>query len=256
MAHAPGTFCWFECGTTDLAAAKSFYTKLFGWNAVDVPMPGDMGGTYVLLKRGDADVAGMYELSGPRFEGVPSHWMTYVTVTDVDAAAARAETLGATVVQAPMDVPGVGRMAFLQDPTGAHFAIFQLGEHPGADPEATNLGWGELHTRDIAAARSFYTELFGWGAKEDPSGEYTEFQVDGRSIGGMMAIPPERQDHVPPHWLLYGMVEDCDATLAQARELGATVLAPATDVPGVGRFGVIADPTGAAIAVIKLTGPA
>jgi predicted enzyme related to lactoylglutathione lyase len=142
-------------------------------------------------------------------------------------------------------------MAFLKDPTGAAFAIFQPGEHAGTDPQNTNLGWCELHTPDPAAARAFYTELFGWNAKADPSGHYTEFQVDGRSIGGMMQL---QAPGTPPHWLLYALVDDCDASLAQALDMGARTLVPAQDVAGVGRFAVITDPAGAAIAIIKLTG--
>ncbi|MFQ5610422.1 MAG: VOC family protein, partial [Woeseiaceae bacterium] len=220
MTHVPGTFFWFECGTSDAAMAKDFYTRLFGWDAVDVPMPGDTNGTYTLLQVDGADVAGLYELAGPQFEGVPSHWMTYVCVASADESAARAEVLGATIVQAPMDVPGVGRLAFFADPTGANIAVFQSGDHPGTDPGKTNLGWAELHTPDTEASRAFYTELFDWNAKEDPSGEYTEWQVGGKSIGGMIAIPPE-QLGTPSHWLIYALVAQCDETLTKAAEMGA-----------------------------------
>jgi predicted enzyme related to lactoylglutathione lyase len=113
-----------------------------------------------------------------------------------------------------------------------------------------------LHTTDTAKSRAFYTELFGWNAKEDPAGHYTEFQVEGRSIAGMMDIPPERREHMPSNWLLYAMVDDCDVSMKKAAELGAQVIVPAQDIPDVGRFAVIADPTGAAIAMIKLTGHA
>ncbi len=155
MAHAPGTFCWFECGTTDAAAARDFYTKLFGWGTVDVPMPGDTGGTYTLLQVDGADIAGLYELVGPQFEGVPSHWLPYVSVESADESAVRAEALGATIVLAPMDVPGVGRLACFADSTGANIAVFQLGEHPGTDIDKTNLGWAELHTPDSEASKAF-----------------------------------------------------------------------------------------------------
>jgi len=252
MTHASGMFCWFECGTTDAAAARSFYCKLFGWDAVDVPMPGEGGGTYTLFQADGADIAGLYELAGPQIEGVPSNWATYVSVENADESAAKAEALGATILQAPMDVPGVGRLAFFADPNGANIGVFRLEEHPGTDPDKTNLGWAELHTPDPEASRAFYTELFNWGAREDPSGEYTEWQVAGNSIGGMMAIPPDRQD-MPSHWMIYASVGDCDETLARASDMGAKVIVPAQDVPDVGRFGVITDPTGAVIAVIRLT---
>jgi hypothetical protein len=252
MSNPPGSFCWFECGSTDADAAKAFYTQLFGWSAVDVPMPGMEGPPYTLLKVGDADIAGLYQLTDPQFEGVPSHWMTYVGVDDADGTAKRAETLGGAVVQGPMDVAGVGRIAFLRDPGGANIAVFQPGEHRGTNPEKTNLGWSELHTPDTAAAKTFYCALFDWGAKEDASGQYTEFQVKGHSIGGMMEIPAAQRAFRPANWLPYAMVDDCDATLARAEKLGANVMVPARTLEHVGRFGVLQDPTGAAIAVIKL----
>jgi len=254
--YAPGTFSWFECGTTDAAAAKKFYTSVFGWNAVDIPMPGEMGGHYTLLKVGDADVAGLYELAGPMFEGVPSHWMTYVTVENVDESATRARSLGGAVLADPMDVPGVGRIAVIKDPTGATISLFKPGEHPGAaqlGPGSPTFGWSELATRDTKAAKVFYTELLNWKAKEDSTGpmQYTEFQVGSTSVGGMMAMTPQHGD-APPHWLPYVMVKDCDATTAKAEKAGGRVLVPPMDIPKVGRFSVMMDPTGAVLATITL----
>ena len=138
MSHVPGSFCWFECGTRDAAAAKAFYTRLFGWSAVDMPMPGT-DGSYTMMQIDGEAIAGLYELAGPQFEGVPSHWLNYVTVSNADESTTLAEKLGASVLAAPMDVPGAGRMAVFADPTGAAFAIFQLGEHKGAS-EKSNLG--------------------------------------------------------------------------------------------------------------------
>jgi predicted enzyme related to lactoylglutathione lyase len=255
--HSPGSFCWFECGSTDAAAAKAFYTELFGWNAVDVPMPGDTGVHYTLLKVGDEDMAGLYPLAGPQFEGVPSNWTTYVMVESADETTERAVSLGATTVAPPMDVPGVGRIAFLQDPTGAHIGLFQPGDHSGsAQPGSVHgaMGWSELATRDTEKAKAFYTELFGWGAKVDDKGPmpYTEFQVGGKSIGGMMAMT-EQHGEAPPHWLPYVLVDDCDSSAAKVTELGGHILVPPTDIPDVGRFSVFNDPTGACLAIIKLT---
>ncbi|MFQ5695321.1 MAG: VOC family protein [Acidobacteriota bacterium] len=251
----PGTFCWFECGTTDAPAAKMFYTELFGWNAMDVPMPGDGVGQYTLLKLDDDDIAGLYSLTGPQFEGVPSHWTTYVAVESADDSNRRALSLGAKSVLPPMDVPGVGRMAMVTDPTGANIAMFQAGDHCGAPqqgPKSGTFGWSELATRDTKAAGVFYSELFRWNQKTDEGPIlYTEFQVDGRSIGGMMAMTEHHGD-APAHWLPYVMVDDCDATAAKAGELGATTFVPPNDIPNVGRFAVFADPTGAALAIIQL----
>jgi len=247
--HPAGTFCWFECGSRDAAKSKTFYTQLFGWNAADSPMPGE-GGVYTLLKTGGEDIAGLYHLSGPQFEGVPSHWMTYVAVDDVDATAERAKSLGGSVVAPPMDVPNVGRMAVLKDPTGAVISIARFDQHPGTSPKGP-FGWSELATRDTEGAQSFYTQLFNWTAKPDANDPYTEFQSGGKSIAGMMAMKPEH-GAAPPHWLPYMMVEDCDDVVRRATQLGATVYVPPTDIPKVGRFSVFADPTGATLGIVKL----
>jgi predicted enzyme related to lactoylglutathione lyase len=221
-------------------------------------MPGDGGGHYTLMKIGEDDVAGLYPLQGPQFEGVPSHWATYVAVEDADASNTRALALGAAQVLPPMDVPGVGRIAMVTDPTGANIALFQAGEHCGAPqqgPKPGTFGWSELATRDTKAAGVFYSELFGWKQKAGSGGpvEYTEFQVGGQSIGGMMAMTEQHGD-APPHWLPYVMVEDCNASAAKAGELGAQTFVPPMDIPNVGRFAVFADPTGAALAIIQLCG--
>lgn len=248
--HAPGNFCWFECGSTDAAKSKSFYTQLFGWQSKDVPMPGDCG-TYTLLQSGGEDIAGLYELAGPQFQGVPSHWMTYVAVENVDEAAKRAVTLGGKVIAEPMDVPGVGRIACMQDPTGATISIANFDQHPGTSHKGP-FGWSELATRDTKRAQVFYTELFDWRAKTDAKNPYTEFQAGGRSIGGMMAMTPQHGE-APPHWLPYVLVEDCDRITRKAAELGARTYVPPMDIENVGRFSVFADPAGAVLAVIKLT---
>ena len=256
MAHAPGTFSWFECGTTNAAAAKKFYTSVFGWTAIDKPLPGDMEGQYTMLKKGDADVAGLYEMSGPMFEGVPSHWMTYVTVDDVDEKATKAAELGGKVIAPPMDVPEVGRIAFLEDNTGSKFGLFKPGAHKGAaqlGPLDGTFGWTELATRDTAAAKVFYSGLFDWKPKDSeiPGMPYTEWVAQEQSVGGMMEMTPEHGD-APPHWMPYVFVDDCDAIMAKVDAGGGTTLVPAMDIPNVGRMGVFMDPTGAALAVIKM----
>lgn len=248
--YAPGNFCWFECGSTDAAKAKSFYTQLFGWKSADFPMPGDCG-VYTVFQVGDEDIAGLYALTGPQFQGVPSHWMTYVAVDDVDDSAKRATALGAKLLAEPMDIPNVGRMACLQDPTGAAISIARFDPHPGTSQKGP-FGWSELATRDTQRAQAFYTELFDWKAKSDPKNPYTEFQVGGRSIGGMMAMTPQHGD-APPHWLPYVLVDDCDRVARRAAELGAQTYVPPMDIENVGRFCVFADPAGAVLAAIKLT---
>ena len=249
--YAPGTFCWIELGTTDTAAAKKFYTELLGLTAVDAP--------YVKLQRDGKDVAALYELNEEqRSQGIPPHWLSYVSVSSADDAAARAEELGGTVLKQPFDVYDVGRMAMIQDPTGAAFAVWEPRKHQGAQlaNEPGTLAWNELLTNDVDAAGEFYTKLFGWGTQVQQigPGPYTVFMVGDRPNGGMMKIA-EEWGNVPSNWMAYIAVEDCDQCADKAKELGAKVTAPPTDIPEVGRFAMIQDPQGAMFAIIKLDNP-
>jgi uncharacterized protein len=114
----PGEFSWNELVSTDVAAAKKFYTGLFGWTTE----PFGPGGDYTLFKQGDTMVGGLMQCPKP---GIPAHWLAYVTVEDVDASAAKAKQLGAQVVMEPFDVPTVGRIAVLLDPHGAAIGLFK-----------------------------------------------------------------------------------------------------------------------------------
>ena len=251
---APGTFCWVELGTTDGEAAKKFYTSLFGWTFVDSPVGPGM--VYTMLKQDGKDVGALYELS-PEMKamGIPPNWLSYVSTASADETAAKAKSLGATLIKEPFDVMTVGRMAVIQDPTGAVFAIWQAGTHKGASAVniANSFCWNELSTTDSDKAGEFYTRLFGWGTDVLTFGpmKYTIFKNDGpRGAGGMSVITPE-MGAIPPHWRVFFAVEDCDAMTQKAIDLGATSIVPPTDIPNTGRFSIIADPQGAVFAFIK-----
>lgn len=250
--HPPGTFCWNELGTRNAAAAKKFYSAMFGWQTHDDSTP---MGVYTLLRLDGQDIGGLYELNGPQFEGVPSHWMPYVATADCNATTEKIRGLGGQVLMGPMDVPEVGRMTVAQDPQGAAFSIMQFTKHCGAAQLGQVPGtfcWNELGTNDTAAARKFYTGVFGWGAKEMPLPNmvYTVWQSGGQDCGGMYPILPE-MGPMPPNWMSYVTVADCDAGAQKAQGLGATIVVPPTDIPNIGRFAIFADPTGAHLSIIS-----
>lgn len=247
--HKPGSFSWAELGTTDDAGAKRFYTSLFGWSFID--SPAGPGMIYTRLQKNGKDVGALYKM-GAQQGGAPPHWGTYVTASSADEAAKKAQKLGGKVLMEPFDVMEYGRMPVLQDPQGATFSVWEPRKHIGAEVmgEPNTVCWSELDTTDTGSASRFYTDLFGWGSK--PGGDYTEFQLGGQSIGGMMKIPKE-WGAVPPNWLTYFAVSDCDATVKKAKELGGEAIVPPTDIPKVGRFAVLRDPQGAVFAIIKLT---
>ncbi len=251
--HSPGTFSWPELATTDQKAAVSFYRALFDWDVNDQPIgPADI---YSMFQLRGKEVAAAYTMrTEERQMGAPPHWNAYVTVANVDEAVTKAQGLGAKVYAPPFDVMDAGRMAVLQDPTGAVFQLWQPNKHIGAKilNEPGALCWTELSTRDTKGAEQFYTQLFGWTPKHSGPGspmEYTEFSNQGRPGVGMMPMNEHIPAHVPPYWLSYFQVADVDASTGKAKELGANTLVAPMDIADAGRFSVVSDPQGAVFAL-------
>ncbi|BFO17382.1 hypothetical protein SHKM778_37700 [Streptomyces sp. KM77-8] len=154
-----------------------------------------------------------------------------------------------------------GRMAILADQAGVPFGIWQPAQRKGVDVagEAGALCWVELYTPDIARAAAFYHSVLGWetSAVTFPDGVYTSVNPAGTGEDGMFGglVPPADDPTGPepggPHWLPYFGVEDTDAVVARAAELGGRVRLPATSLAGVGRLAHLEDPYGAVFAVIK-----
>lgn len=251
----PGTFCWVELATTDQKSATAFYRELFGWSVNDMPMgPGE---TYSIFQLRGRDSAAAYTMrEEERKQGMPPHWNMYVAVRSADDTAKRAAELGGKVVAPPFDVMDAGRMAVLQDPTGAYVCLWEGKRNQGiaVKREPGALCWTELTTGDTKAAEKFYTQLFGWTPKHNamPGMEYTELHVNGAAEGGMMPTPKD-MPNVPPNWLPYFEVRDPDASASKAKSLGAKAIVPPTDIPQVGRFSVLQDPQGAVFAIFKGT---
>jgi predicted enzyme related to lactoylglutathione lyase len=241
-----GTFCWVDLGTDDAAGAKRFYGGLFGWEFDDLPT-GEQG-TYSTCRLDGRAVAGLYD--GAERPG----WGSYVSVEDAGRAAERARELGAEVLVEPFDTPGGGRVATVRDPAGAVVSVSQPGESFGAElvNQDGTWTWNELVSPDLAAARGFYTELFGWTA-EDLPGPFprTSFTLGDLLIGGGHAPAP--QEDPAPRWSITFWVPDADEAAATAGKLGGTVLLAPMDIP-VGRFTVIADPQGATFSAAAVPG--
>jgi len=250
--HAPGTFSWPELSTSDPAGAKQFYTTLFGWTAHDQEMGG--GPPYTILRKNGKDIGALCSINPDAAKaGVPSHWLSYVSVESADQSAARAKQLGGNVHAGPFDVGDLGRMAVLQDPTGATFAVWEAKKHIGAGllDETGALTWTELLTRDTKQAATFYTGLFPWSTEVKPMGnmDYTLFKRGEAMAGGLFEITPE-MGPMPANWSVHFQVDDTDAATAKAVGLGAKVVMPPMDVPNVGRFAVLFDPQGAPFSIM------
>jgi predicted enzyme related to lactoylglutathione lyase len=188
-------------------------------------------------------------------QGVPPHWLLYVSVEDAGAVAARAKELGGTVLAGPGDVPESGRFVVIRDPQGAVFGAWQPRAHIGAriGQLPGTLCWSELVTSDAGAAKAFYTGLFGWVASksEMPGMDYTMFHAKDCTAGGMMELTEEMKG-VPPHWMPYFQVADCEAAIETAKASGGQVDFGPMDIPTVGRFAVLHDGQGAHFSIIRL----
>jgi uncharacterized protein len=114
--------------------------------------------------------------------------------------------------------------------------------------------WYDVMTSDTQAAESFYQKVIGWDAKDAgmPDHPYTLFSVGPTMVGGLMPIPEEaRAMGARPGWMGYIGVADVDAMAARVQAAGGVLHRPPEDIPGVGRFAVVADPHGAAFILFK-----
>lgn len=256
MRHAEGTFCWTDLGTSSRTGAAAFYAGLLGWQSEDAHLP--EGIVYTLMKLGQGDAAGVYELDQEQLrQAVPPHWLLYIAVDDAEAKAARAKELGAKIVMEAYDVLDLGKMAILIDPTGALFALWEGKKRAGMSmPMGASgaLSWCELMTPDVARAAEFYGALFAWeiqhgdGDQKSP-GRYAELAHKGHAIAGLMAIGTAHKS-VPAHWLVYFSVDDCDRSVAAAEASGGKALVPPTAVAGGETFAILRDPHGAVFGLI------
>ena len=252
--YPQGTPNWVDLQTTDQAAAKAFYTGVFGWSYDDQPMDGDA--VYSIAKIGDESVAAIAPQS-PELAtaGAPPMWNTYLAVDSVDEAAAKVRPAGGTVAMEPFDVMDAGRMAFVLDPGGAAVALWQAGQHIGSTlvNEPGTVVWNELIT-DNPAAVTFYEQVLGvtTATAEMGEGKYTMFQVAGKEVGG---TTPPMMEGVPNHWHVYFAVSDADASAAKITELGGSIMLAPFDTP-IGKMAVVTDPQGAVFSLFQASVPA
>jgi hypothetical protein len=240
----PGVPAWIEAWESDTGAARRFYSRLFGWEAD--------GGRFTLRGR---DVAGFAQ-------GSPVGWTVQVWVDDAEETARRVTTAGGTVVDGPTN----GTVVFT-DPGGALLAAREMGGHAGAGVvnEPSAWSWAHLFTRDAEGAKAFYGAVFGW--ETEAFGDVTMFRLPG-FVGGEPQQPVSRDvvagmeemtgDGFPPdawpQWRVDFWVDDVDAKVARATELGGRTLVPAFDTP-INRQAVLVDPQGAAFSVSRITLP-
>ncbi len=244
---------WVDLSSSDPAASRAFYSKLFGWDVQVNPDP--QYGGYALAKSDGSDVAGIGPQQTP---GGPTAWMVYIGTDDADALSTKVQAAGGTVIAPAFDVGDQGRMAVYQDPAGAFISAWQPTGMPQFRAyEPNSFGWAELSARGIDKAIPFYDTVFGWSHDTQPMGEagpYTTFTLDGGRVAGGMEMSPMVPAEVPSYWMAYFAVDDVDAAYKRAIDGGAHEILPPGEFPG-GRFAIVSDPLGAAFGLLRLATP-
>ncbi|MCL8025676.1 VOC family protein [Nocardioides bruguierae] len=246
----PGAPTWIELFTTGADEAATFYADLFGWTVGEASS--DFGGYRMLLLDGEP-ICGLMPHDGSD-AGAPNAWTVYLATPDVDATLAKVTETGCPVLMGPVDIADLGRMAMVLDPSGAAFGLWQAGTFAGfsrvAEPGAP--GWFETLTKDYPMTVAFYRDVIGWPAHtmaDTDEFRYTTHGKDEAAAAGIMDASAFLIDQTS-RWQFYLVVEDADATVARALELGGSEEQPAEDTP-YGRIGSLLDPNGVPFRVMQ-----
>ena len=259
MTNKHGDFIWYELLTPDQDAARSFYEKVVGWT-IDKSADNEMD--YRMINSASGPIAGSMTLTADmQSGGMPPCWLGYIAVDNVDDVVEATTAAGGAVHMEPHDLDGVGRIAFLADPSGALFYVMKPvppADNPDAssnsfaatEPMAGHCAWNELASSDPAAALNFYHDLFGWEKDGEmdmgPMGKY-EFLRHDHMIGAVM---PRPQELPVSAWTYYFRVPDIDAAADTIEKEGGQIVQPPTEIPG-GDYSLTAiDPQGARFALV------
>ena len=245
----PGKFIWHDLITHDVSAVKLFYAGVFGWKFESLP-----GTDRYTVIRHNGEMIGGIAFSDRKVDGKPiSQWVSMMSVPDVDLAASRIRQVGGKVYAGPRDIDDRGRLAIVGDPQGAVFGLVRTtgGDPPDREPGVGDWLWNELWCDDQDAAGKVYATVAGFelDTHEKVAGKpYTVFRRDGEPRAGLLVDPfPE----VTPHWLPYVRVENPAQVVAKVAGLGGQVLLKPDPAHRKGTVAIIADPTGAELAVQK-----
>jgi uncharacterized protein len=250
--HHVGKVIFVELVTPDLAAAKQFYAGLFGWTFRDV----QAGGTeYAEASLDGRPVAGLIHRDVPAGKQRQPAWLSFIAVSDVDAAKEIALQHGAKVLFEPHSIPDRGREAVFADPQGAVFAVLasSSGDPPDVLAEPGEWVWSSLITSDPDTDAAFYQTLFDYEVFELPADEGAQHLMlasDNYARASANTLPANKPN-MHPHWLNFVRVEDAVRMTEKLVALGGRVLVePRVDRNG-GKVAVVADPQGAPFGLLE-----
>ena len=249
--YANGEPCWADLQAPDVAAAKDFYGRLFGWTYQDFPTPD--GRSYAQAFDGGRLVATIAPQGPLQPAGTPARWNVYFAATDAAALLEDAVHTGGSVQFGPEQGGDTGVLAFLAPPGGGTTGIWQAGAHYGSQlyDEPGALAWAELLTPEPQAAVGFFQQLFGHEVTEypqDDGGSYSTLLIDGREVAGV--VPADEGDEAG--WQVYFGVTDIRAAADAAIQAGGEVLVAPDAQPADGPLATIRDPQGGVLSLIQV----
>ena len=250
--HHNGKIVWRDLLTNTPEASQRFYGELFGWEFEEPGVIFGIGGSggYTLIRHNGRLIGGIVDTNALGKRDNISQWITTMSVTDIEAAVDRVVDAGGIVMSPPESIGSRGRMAIVEDATGAIFAMIQTseGDPPDHEPDSDGWLWDELWTNEVDKATDFYRDVIGF--------QHTDHDVEDRNYrvlkfndtprAGVLANPFEGER---PVWVNYLRVKDPSAITARVEDLGGRILVEPQDRPIGGEVAVIAGPSGAGVAV-------
>lgn len=241
---------WFDLSTSNLEAAKDFYSALFGWTYE----PGVEAMGYYTMAFAKGQPAAAIAPKQPGYENTPICWTIFFGTADAIETSQRIKDAGGSMRFEPMPVPDVGTMAIAMDPDGAAFGIWQAGTFPGARIEGEHgaMAWCEVNSKHAAANAAFYARVFDLTAKRmdgSPSEYYTMDSDTAGPVAGALQMD-ENWGEIPPHWMPYFAVDKLADADAVVNAHGGKLLHGPIPSP-YGNIMVAQDPQGAVFSYIS-----
>ncbi|MBT8454138.1 MAG: VOC family protein [Deltaproteobacteria bacterium] len=244
----PGKFVWHNLITSDAEAARTFYGALFDWE-----FELKDGGRYSVISHRGRNVGGILDTTKTGDVPKRAHWLSAVSVTDLEASLRAVTRAGGKQLEAPIEVGGIGRVVTVEDADGAllHLLAPANGDPPDLDPAVHTWLWHELLANNPKRAVSFYEEAFGYQVKTVTRETGRAYNVLWSAGGPRAAVLENPFDDVRSVWIPYVRVEDPAALAGQVEALGGkVVIEPRPDVRN-GTLAVVLDPSGAPVALQK-----
>ncbi len=251
----PGSVCWIDVSTVDPAGSRDFYAGLFGWTYQIDGHP--LRGRYTTALLDGRPVAGLAGVPAPA--GQPVTWMLYLASANIEHTTEVFHQWGGRVLYGPTAVPGQGCMLIGADPTGAAIGFWQPTKPWTFHTNDTGaLFWAELNTPDGRQADEFFANLFGYGQQQIGDGidvDYTTWSRGEQMMLGRLQMGHDWFADIAAHWMLHFIVDPhtgTDAAVNRVLQLGGQVNIYPYDTE-LGRIARVADPSGAAFALIDPT---